>query len=290
MEISIYCVFLFVTFSTLCFSTIQGENKNVADTWNIQDQCGRELHSYGGVLNFDAMRLRQQHCTVTIVGKGVNNTMISLYFTTFNVSDGCHANITIKEPNAKPNPISPFNSRGLYQKFCRSNHYLNENVMYTTDHNILTISFDGGRSPSDLMFTLKFAAFIGVRGCDLEAPGMFSCPSGRCVHTDVLCKDLNPCGDGRDCNVTSVPRSYNEEKKGLHYINFVIIFAVVLFAVFALIQITLIIRNEQPVCYRHDKKIRLNGDTTKVRIEAELMPMKSNGRVDEYVIEDGVRS
>jgi hypothetical protein len=67
----------------------------------MSQQCGRRLESYGGTLNFDASRMRDRFCQVEIVGKGASDTMLSLFFTSFNISDdSCMENLTIEEPGA----------------------------------------------------------------------------------------------------------------------------------------------------------------------------------------------
>ena len=67
----------------------------------MNQQCGRTLESYGGTLHFNAAWMKDSYCQVKIVGKGASDTMLSLFFTSFNVSDdSCMENLTVEEPGA----------------------------------------------------------------------------------------------------------------------------------------------------------------------------------------------
>lgn len=74
---------------------------------------------------------------------------------------------------------------------------------------------------------------------------------------------MNPCGDNRGCNSTEGATSHKDEAGGLNYVKFLVITVVVLFAMFALIQITLIVRNENKMCSGTYKQ--------KEHLEAELV-------------------
>lgn len=60
--------------------------------------CGQEIYTYGGELHFDSSMLRRPKCSITINGIGPNDTMLSLSVTSFNVTEGCYANISLNEP------------------------------------------------------------------------------------------------------------------------------------------------------------------------------------------------
>lgn len=250
------------------------------DSWHMQDQCGRSLEAYGGTLHFDATKLRKGFCQVKIVGLGDIDTMLSIFFTSFNITDNaCMENITMEEPGMENVYRTPYSTNGLFQSFCKDTGYMNANSMYTTDHNSLLLKYSSNQklAAMDMQFTIKFTAFTSrFKGCreDELTNDMFSCPTGRCVHSSLLCADLNPCGDNKDCNITGGVTLHQGEEKGLHYVKFVVITVVTVFAMFVLIQITLIVRNEHNMCLRKPH-------SSTRHIEAELMPMTNGHSVIE---------
>ncbi|XP_045193121.2 uncharacterized protein LOC123549258 [Mercenaria mercenaria] len=267
-----FCFSLFI----LCYTK---ETTGTVESWDMQQQCGRTLESYGGTLHFDATMLRNSFCQVKIVGKGAADTMLSLFFTSFNVTgDSCMENVTIEEPGAVQQTYELGNiPNGLYQSFCRNTGYMNQNSIYTTFHESLILKYSSRQKEAakNMKFTLKFSSFTSrFKGCTKEEAeeGMFSCPTGRCVHSSLLCGDLNPCGDNRDCNSTEAILEQNRDDKGVNYVKFLVVTIVVLFAIFALIQITLIVRNENKCT--HTRKYQ-----QKEQLQAELMPM-TNGHVE----------
>lgn len=275
MEYSKLVLFLVWIYLTIYKSVCNTVGK--VQSWNMHEKCGETLQSYGGVIHFDATKLRRSYCQITIAGRGPEDTMISMFFTSFNVTnEECLANVTIQEPGMQEEYLIPFSPQGLYTSICKSNEYLNEYSLYTTDHNKLLVKYSTKRDSiiSDMKFSIKFSSFISrIEGCSEEelASDMFSCYTGRCVHKSLLCENLNACGDYRDCNVTSATFLHKSKDGGFNYVTFIVVVIVVVFAMFALIQITLIARNKHTMCQPKKR-------TNRPHIEAELMPM--NGHIE----------
>ena len=88
---------------------------------------------------------------------------------------------------------------------------------------------------------------------------MYSCHTGRCVHKSVVCEDLNPCGDQMDC-VDTEGRGSDKEDQGFSFIKFVIITVVMVFGIFAIIQVCLIVRNEHGVCTTSEQTATIDAE------------------------------
>lgn len=79
----------------------------------MQEQCGRTLEAYGGTIHFDASRLRRGFCQVKIIGRGAEDTMLSIFFTSFNTSGvSCLENITMEETGMDHEYKTAYSSQG----------------------------------------------------------------------------------------------------------------------------------------------------------------------------------
>lgn len=79
---------------------------------------------------------------------------------------------------------------------------------------------------------------------------MVSCNTGgRCVHKSLLCKNLNPCGNNRDCsNSTFTDRNREEGKGGISFGVVLIVIGAIVVGLFIIIQVSLVVRNENKLC------------------------------------------
>ena len=78
----------------------------------MSEWCGRQIEVQGGELVFDSTLTRGGQCAVELVALGPVDTMWSVYFSFFNVSGLCRANVTIKEPGATPMQSGSYDKRG----------------------------------------------------------------------------------------------------------------------------------------------------------------------------------
>ncbi|WAR13301.1 hypothetical protein MAR_027481 [Mya arenaria] len=248
-------------FVLCCFFYTEGNEKS--QKWSMQDWCGQQLEAHGGELHFDSQVSGGRACALELVGLGPVDTMWSIYFSAFNVTGSCAANVTIKEPGATPF-VSGHDKRGLYASFCQSEKGLTSYTMFTTVGNRLLVEFTPNTAhslyralprASTVKFTLSMAAFtIRPHGCtelgDADGGSLYSCKTGRCVHESVVCQDLNPCGDFSDCDKEGHAASQGPtggevgtEEQGTGFVTVALVVVGVVFGMFALIQIMLVLSN-----------------------------------------------
>lgn len=114
----------------------------------MQEQCGRTLEAYGGTIDFDASRLRRGFCQVKIIGRGAEDTMLSIFFTSFNISSvSCLENITMEETGMAHEYKTAYSSQGyVCLNFLHFITMITDNLVVTRNERNIVLQIDDLRT------------------------------------------------------------------------------------------------------------------------------------------------
>lgn len=220
--------------------------------WMMQNYCRRTVMVHGGELYFDSdgLPLAAQSCSLTLMAER-SQDKLSLFFTSYTTGVDCvHTNVSFVDgKSGRPDSeLWP----GLKQALCSTDQYMNEQQIFTTSGTSITVMFRRNtnmpKGSAHSNFTMKVSAFRPRDlPCDDTNGTLYACKNGRCVYRDLMCQNLNPCGDFYDvCPDTSTP-----EPEQVHVVVPFLIILAGMIVLFFSCQVFLMIRNGKCPCRQH---------------------------------------
>lgn len=175
------------------------------EKWNMQTLCKMKVPVHGGELYFDSDKLPQttRTCSLTLEA-AESRDMLSFFFTTYSVGVDCaHTNVTFIDVKSGQSDSALW--PGLKEALCSTDKYMIESQIFSTSGSSITIVFkrniktEEGRAHSN--FSMKVSSFrphdIPCDSSDRNGT-LYQCENKRCVYRDLLCQNLNPCGNFMD--------------------------------------------------------------------------------------------